>query len=154
MIQNKNHLIIPSIGFHSIPNLNKLLLNHMETKEQIAWLWSRRVQLIFIKSWCVKPKQSQEKPTPVRQNTTADKTNPNICWEVNSVWPGERKLVGSCVALFLQRWIPACLTPTLHEHKTTLCDCWLLPGLITILLRTVKPKVRATDLLKQCWYCV
>lgn len=79
---------------------------------------------------------------------------PNICWVVNSVCPGERKLVGCCVALFLQRWIPACLTRTLNEHKTTLCDCWLLCALITILSRRVKSNVWATDLLKQCWHCV
>lgn len=71
-----------------------------------------------------------------------------ICWVLNSVCPGQRKSVGCCVASLLLQGIPAVLAPTLHKHKTTLCDFWLLVGLITM-----KSTVRAVDLLV-CWYCV
>lgn len=132
--------------------LNKLLLNHVETTEQIAWLGSRRCAInIHFRLVC---RTQTRKTNTCETKGDSRQNNPNICWVVNSVCPGERKLVGCCVALFLQRWIPARLTPTLHEHKTTLCDCWLLLGLITILLGRVKSKVRATDPLKQCWHCV
>lgn len=90
-----------------------------------------------------------ERRKPNTSETKGDnrQTKPNICWVVNSVCPGERKLVGCCVALFLQRWIPARLTRTLNEHKTTLCDCWLLCGLISKLWkRTSEPQI--------CWNSV
>lgn len=65
------------------------------------------------------------KRTPVRQKATNKPLMAlNIC-------PGQRMSVGWCVALVLLRWIPACPAPTLHKHKTTLCDFWLLLCLIT-----------------------
>lgn len=45
---------------------------------------------------------------------------PNICWLVNSVCPSERKSVGLLCGL--SSATPASFIPTLHEHKTTLCD--------------------------------
>lgn len=48
-----------------------------------------------------------------------------------------------CVASFLPGWIPGCLTTTSHDDKTTLCDCWLFLGLITISLQRVKSGSRS-----------
>lgn len=61
-----------------------------------------------------------------------------------------------CVASFLPGWIPGCLTATSHEDKTTLCDCWLWLGLITISLQRVKsgscsPKAAETVLALFLW---
>lgn len=72
---------------------------------------------------------------------------------MNFVCPGQRKSVSCCVASLLPRWIPGCLTPTLHDHKTTSCDCWLSPGLIVIMLQGWSLGVAAKKPLKQCWHC-
>lgn len=124
------------------------------------------VQLHFISSRRVEPKQTRrreakkgevkkKKTTTCETKADSRRNASNICRALNSQLGrlGERKSLGCCVALLLHTWIPGRLTSILHKHKTTLCECCLLPGSYRS-SSAVEGEVGSTELLKQCLHCV
>lgn len=130
------------ICFFILITMTETSVCYCESTEEIAHNLSWNVQL----SW-YSFRFGMSQPNIVKRNTCEAKATADKTISASAGWwtpfPGKRKLVSCCVASLLQCWIPAHLTPTLHKYKTTLCDCWILLGRITILLWRVKSEVGA-----------